>query len=139
MWKLRFREMSHSQQNVPQPNITCGPPFFPLTLLTVNFLSAYVYKMSCYFTVLDDVNRHNRRFNAEGIQLTVKMLVSPPASEEAREAARHFTNSVDNIFEYSLRDLEPSDMVGEQSARQACRAEFQEEGLDRAGCLVQRV
>ena len=68
--------------------------------------------MSRYFTVLDEVTRHYRRFNAEGRELTLRMTAPPPASEVARDPARHFANSVDKLFEYSLRDLHPNDMVG---------------------------
>jgi hypothetical protein len=63
--------------------------------------------MSRYFTVQKEITRHYRRFNAEGRELTVR-LTAPPLSSTA---ARHFIESVDALFEYSLRDLEPSDMV----------------------------
>ena len=62
---------------------------------------------SRYFTVLNEITRHYRRFNAEGRVLMVR-LNSPPA----RDPAQHFANSVDELLEYSLRDLAPSDMVG---------------------------
>ena len=39
-------------------------------------------------------------------------MTAPPASAAARDPARHFDNSVDELFEYSLRDLETSDMLG---------------------------
>jgi hypothetical protein len=39
------------------------------------------------------------------------MLAPLPASAAARAPVRHFTNGVDELFEYSLRDFEPSDMV----------------------------
>jgi hypothetical protein len=68
--------------------------------------------MARYFTVLGEVNRHYRRFNAEGRQVTVRMLAPPSASAAAQDPTRHFANSVDELFEYSLRDLDPSDMVG---------------------------
>jgi hypothetical protein len=68
--------------------------------------------MSRYFTLLDEVTRHYRRFRAEGRELTVRMTASPLASEVARDPTRHFANSVDKHFEYSLRNLDPSDMVG---------------------------
>jgi hypothetical protein len=50
--------------------------------------------------------------NAEGRQLRVRMLAPASASAEVQDPARHFANSVDELFEYSLRDLIPSDMVG---------------------------
>jgi hypothetical protein len=62
--------------------------------------------MSRYFTVQNEITRHYRRFNAEGRELTVR-LTAPPSST----AARHFIDSVDALFEYFLRDLQPSDMV----------------------------
>jgi hypothetical protein len=36
-------------------------------------------------------------------------LTAPSA---ATSAAQHFADSVDHVFEYSLRDLQPDDMVG---------------------------
>jgi hypothetical protein len=64
--------------------------------------------MSRYFTVQNEITRHYRRFNAEGRELTVRLTAPPPSST----AAPHFIDSVDALFEYSLRDLQPSDMVG---------------------------
>ena len=68
--------------------------------------------MSRYFTVLDEVTRRYRRFNVEGRELTVRMTAPLEASAAARDPAQHFANSLDKRFEYSLRDLDPSDMVG---------------------------
>ena len=68
--------------------------------------------MSRYFKMFDEVTRRYKRFNAEGRELTVRMTAPPPASEVARDPARHFASSVDELFEYSLRYLDPSDMVG---------------------------
>lgn len=65
--------------------------------------------MSCYFTVQVEVARHYRHFNAEGRVLTTTMTATP-ASAAARGPTRHFTNSVDELFEYSLHDLDPSDV-----------------------------
>ena len=64
--------------------------------------------ISRYFTVLNEITRHYRRFNNEGRELTVR-LTAPPSSTTA---AQYFNESVDALFEYSLRDLQPSDMVG---------------------------
>jgi hypothetical protein len=61
--------------------------------------------MSRYFTIQSEINRRYRRFNAEGRELTVRLTAPPPA-------AQHFADSVDQVFEYSLRDLQPDDMVG---------------------------
>ena len=63
--------------------------------------------MSRYFTVQNEITRHYRCFNAEGRELT--RLNSPPM---VRDPVRHFATSVDELFEYSLRDLAPCDMVG---------------------------
>jgi hypothetical protein len=67
----------------------------------------YVCIISRYFAVQNEITRHYRRFNAEGRELTVRLTAPPPSST----ATRHFIKSVDALFEYSLRDLEPSDMV----------------------------
>lgn len=56
----------------------------------------------------NEVNRHYRHFKAEGIEVNVRMTVPPPA----RDPARLFASSVDDMFEYSLRDIDPGDMVG---------------------------
>jgi hypothetical protein len=63
--------------------------------------------MSRYFTIQSAITRRDRRFNDEGRELTVK-LTAPPATS----AARHFADNVDEVFDYSLRDLQPDDMVG---------------------------
>jgi hypothetical protein len=55
-----------------------------------------------------EITRRYRRFNAEGRELTVRLTAPPPATS----AARHFAESVDEVFDYSLRDLQPDDMVG---------------------------
>jgi hypothetical protein len=68
--------------------------------------------MSRYFTVQNEITRHYRLFNAEGRELTVRLNALPPVSAAARDPARRFTKSVDELFEYSLRDFEPGDMVG---------------------------
>jgi hypothetical protein len=62
--------------------------------------------------VQDEIIRRYRRFNAEGRELTVRLTAPPSTSTAARDPVRHFANSVDECFEYALRDLEPGDMVG---------------------------
>lgn len=62
--------------------------------------------------MLDEVTRHYKRFRAEGRELTVRITTSPPASKVARDPARHFASSMDELFEYLLRYLDPSGMVG---------------------------
>jgi hypothetical protein len=64
--------------------------------------------MSRYFTIQSEIKRRYRRFNAEGRELTVRLTAPPPETS----AAQHFGDSVGDVFEYSLRDLQPSDMVG---------------------------
>jgi len=64
--------------------------------------------MSRYFTIQNEITRHYWRFNTERRELTVRLTAPVPSST----AARHFNESVDALFEYSLRDLQPSDMVG---------------------------
>jgi hypothetical protein len=64
------------------------------------------------FTVLNEVNREYRRFEARGRELTVQVMAPPQHSVEARDIARYFAESVDELFEYALRDLDPGDMVG---------------------------
>ena len=70
-------------------------------------LSLCVSTTSRYFTVQNEITRRYRRFNAEGRELTVRLTSPPPA----RDPARYFSSSMDELFEYSLRDLEPGDMV----------------------------
>jgi hypothetical protein len=64
--------------------------------------------MSRYFTIQNEITRHYRRLYTEGRELTVQLTAPPPSTT----AALHFTDSVDALFEYPLRDLQPSDMVG---------------------------
>jgi len=94
-----------------------------------------VYKMSEYFTVEDEVTRHYRRFDAEGRCLTVRMTAVPPTTTaEEQDLAQYLADSVDELFEYSLRDLDPSVMVGisihngNHQQDKTDGVEFQEEG-----------
>ena len=64
--------------------------------------------MSRYSTVGNEITHQYRRYNAEGRELTVRLTVLPPSST----AAGHFNDSMDALFEYFLRDLQASDMVG---------------------------
>jgi predicted Zn-dependent protease len=68
--------------------------------------------MSRHFTVLNEVIRHYRRFNAEGRELTVRMTAPPTDSVASRDIARYLAESVDELFEYALRNLQHGDMVG---------------------------
>jgi hypothetical protein len=96
--------------------------------------------MSRYFTIQNEITRLYRRFKAEGRELTVR-LTAPPQSSTG---ARPFAKSVDALFEYSLRDLHRSDMVGisiHNADNQQDRpiGVFQEERSDFVGCFVERV
>jgi hypothetical protein len=54
--------------------------------------------MSRHFTVLNEVNRHYRRFNTEGRELTVRMTAPPMGSVASQDIARYFAESVDELF-----------------------------------------
>jgi len=62
-------------------------------------------------TIEEEQTRLYRRFNAQGMQLTVRLL-PPPEGEEDPNPMSHFLDSVTELFEYALRDLEDSDMIG---------------------------
>lgn len=49
--------------------------------------------------------------------------------------AQYFADSVDELFEYSLRDLDPTGMVGTSIHK----ADNQQEGSDLMGCPVEHV
>jgi len=51
-----------------------------------------------------------RRFNAQGRQLTVRLLSL--AEGQDSNPTSHFLDSVTELFDYALRDVEDSDMVG---------------------------
>ena len=61
------------------------------------------------FTIEEEQTRQYRRFNAPGTQLTVRLL--PPPEEEDPNPMSHFLDSVTELFEHALRDIEDSDMV----------------------------
>jgi hypothetical protein len=62
------------------------------------------------FTIGSETNRQYNRFNARGTELTVRLL--PPAAEDNLDVITHFQASVNDLFEYALRNSEHSDMVG---------------------------
>jgi len=62
------------------------------------------------FTIEEEHTRQYRCFNAQGTQLTVRLL--PPPEGEDPNRMSHFLDSVTELFEHALRDLEDSDMVG---------------------------
>ena len=63
------------------------------------------------FTIEEEQTREYRRFNAQGTQITVRLL-PPPEGQEYPNPMSHFLVSVTELFEYALRDLEDSYMVG---------------------------
>jgi len=100
-----------------RPTITCCPSVVPLMLLKVvciqsEFFRACVcIKMSQYFTTEDKVIRLYRRFKPENRRLSVTMT-APTTSAGEQTPARYFADRLGELVEYSLRDLDPSDMVG---------------------------
>jgi len=62
------------------------------------------------FTIEEEQTRQYRRFNARETQLTVRLL--PPPEGEDPNPMSHFLDSVTELLEHALRDLEDSDMVG---------------------------
>jgi hypothetical protein len=62
------------------------------------------------FTIDSETNRQYRSFNARGTELTVRLL--PPAVGDNSDAITHFQASVNDLFDYALRNSEDSDMVG---------------------------
>jgi len=62
------------------------------------------------FTIDGEINREYRSFNAEGTQLTVRLL--PPYEGEDWNPMSHFLASVTDLFEYALRYCNDSEMVG---------------------------
>ena len=63
------------------------------------------------FTIDEEVRWQYRRFNAEGTELTVRLL-PPPSGGDDKNPMTHFQASVTQLFEYALRDCQDSDMVG---------------------------
>ena len=69
-------------------------------------------KLFQYFTIEEEVIRHYRRFNTEEGRLTMRKIAPPTTSTAEQDPAQYFADIVDELFEYSLPDLYPSDMVG---------------------------
>ena len=61
------------------------------------------------FTIDSETDRQYSRFNARGTELTVRLL--PPAIGDNRDAITHFQNSMNDLFDYALRNVDDSDMV----------------------------
>ena len=64
--------------------------------------------MPSYFILQNEITHHYRLFKAEGRELILRLTAPPPSNT----AARYFAEIVDTLFEYTLSDLQPSDMVG---------------------------
>ncbi len=59
--------------------------------------------------ILRETRRQYRRFNTLGTQLTVRL--NPPSSPDIAPR-EHFLASVNDLFEYSLRNVGDGDKVG---------------------------
>jgi hypothetical protein len=62
------------------------------------------------FTIDSETNRQYSRINAVGTELTVRLL--PPAVGDDSDAITPFQASVNDLFDYVLRSVNASDMVG---------------------------
>jgi len=63
-----------------------------------------------WFTQDSETNRQYNRFRAVGAELIVRLL--PPAVGDSSDAITHFQASVNDLFDYALRDVDDADMVG---------------------------
>ena len=61
------------------------------------------------FTIDSETDRQYSRFNARGTELRVRLL--PPAVGDNQDAITHFQASVNDLFDYALRNVD-SDTVG---------------------------
>jgi len=61
------------------------------------------------FTIDSETDRQYSRFNARGTELPVRLL--PPAIGDNQDAITHFQASVNDLFDYALRNVDDSDMV----------------------------
>ena len=62
------------------------------------------------FTIDSETNRQYTRFNIVVTELTVRLL--PPALGTSSDAVTHFQASVNDLFDYALRNVSESDMLG---------------------------
>ena len=62
------------------------------------------------FKIDSETDREYSRFNARSTELTVRLL--PPAVEDNQDAITHFQASVNDLFDYAMRNSEDLDMVG---------------------------
>jgi len=64
--------------------------------------------MARRFDILDTNTRQYRRYNAKGRHITVRLI---PPSDNC-DPVTHFLDSVNDLFQHALRDVDDSDMVG---------------------------
>jgi len=64
--------------------------------------------MARRFEIDDTIRRQDRRYNAIGIQLTVRLLAPADNSDPLGD----FLASMNELFEYALQDVSDRDMVG---------------------------
>ena len=62
------------------------------------------------FTIDSETDRQYSHFNARGTELTVRLL--PPAIEDNQDSITNFKTSLNDLFDYALRNVDDSDMVG---------------------------
>ena len=62
------------------------------------------------FEILDEKTRVYRRFNTRGTQWKVRLNPSPEIS--LPEPVSHFVDSVNNMFDHVLENVDDNDMVG---------------------------
>jgi len=62
------------------------------------------------FTIDSETTRQYNRFRAAGTELILRLL--PPAAGDNSDVITHFQASVNDLFDYALRDVIDSDMVG---------------------------
>jgi hypothetical protein len=70
-----------------------------------------IFRMDRSFTVVTEITRQYRSFNATGTQLTVRLL-PPPDDFENTDPLSHFVAGMNDLFDYAMQDFAYSDMVG---------------------------
>ena len=64
--------------------------------------------MARRFEIDGTITREYRRYNAVGAQITARLLLPVDDSDPLG----HFLANVNDLFEYALRDMSDSDLVG---------------------------
>jgi len=62
------------------------------------------------FKINSETTRQYNRFRAAGTELIVRHI--PPAAGDSSDAITHFQARGNDLFDYTLRDVNDSDMVG---------------------------